>query len=82
MVDAAENGESGLEKFKRDNYDIVITDLIMSPMGVLKEVKCLKPKTHVILITAFATVENAVEAMKAGASEYISLSRSMRFKPR
>src|SRR3972149_3525435 len=74
-VDSAENGQKGLEAARRADYDIVLTDLIMpsvSGMDVLREMKRAKPKTHVILITAFATVENAVEAMKNGASDYIT----------
>lgn len=75
LVDSAENGKTGLEAIKANDYDIVLTDLIMPTvdgMEILRETKRMKPKTHVILITAFATVENAVEAMKAGASEYIT----------
>ncbi len=75
LVDSAENGKNGLEAIKTNDYDIVLTDLIMPTvdgMAILRETKRMKPKTHVILITAFATVENAVEAMKAGASEYIT----------
>lgn len=75
LVETAENGQTGLEKIKKKDYDVVLTDLIMPAVGgmeVLRETKRMKPKTHVILITAFATVENAVEAMKAGASDYIT----------
>lgn len=74
-VDTAENGQVGLDKIKKNDFEIVLTDLIMpvdGGMEVLRETKRLNPKTHVILITAFATIENAVEAMKAGASEYIT----------
>lgn len=75
MVDSAVNGQSGLDKMKNKDFDIVMTDLIMPVVGgmeVLRETKRIKPKTHVIMITAFATIENAVEAMKTGASEYIT----------
>ena len=74
-VDSAENGRAGLDKIKKTDYELVLTDLIMPVMGgmeVLHMVKHQKPRTLVILITAFATIENAVEAMKAGASEYIT----------
>lgn len=74
-VDSADNGQKGLEAVKNDDYDIVLTDLIMPRVGgmdVLREAKRIKPKSHVILITAFATIENAVDAMKAGASDYIT----------
>jgi DNA-binding NtrC family response regulator len=74
-VDSAENGQLGLEKIRKKDFDVVVTDLIMpvfDGMEVLRETKRVKPQTHVILITAFATVDNAVEAMKAGASDYIT----------
>ena len=74
-VDSTDNGQQGLEKIKRKDFDVVVTDLIMPVAGgmeVLRETKRMKPKTLVILITAFATVDNAVEAMKAGASDYIT----------
>ncbi|CAG1006615.1 Transcriptional regulatory protein CusR [Methanosarcinales archaeon] len=75
LVDFAENGRQGVEKIGKKDYDVVVTDLIMPVVGgmeVLREIKRIKPHIHVILITAFATVDNAVEAMKAGASDYIT----------
>ena len=75
IVDSAENGQQGLGKIGKKDFDIVVTDLIMPVVGgmeVLRETKRIKPHTRVILITAFATVDNAVEAMKAGASDYIT----------
>lgn len=74
-VDSAENGQQGLGKIGKKDFDVVVTDLIMPVVGgmeVLRETKRIKPHTRVILITAFATVDNAVEAMKAGASDYIT----------
>lgn len=74
-VDSAENGQTGLDKIKKADFDVVVTDLVMPVVGgmeVLRETKLIKPRTIVILITAFATVNNAVEAMKAGASDYIT----------
>ena len=75
LVDSAENGRQGLEKIGKKDFDIVVTDLIMPVVGgmeVLREVKRIKPQIRVVLITAFATIDNAVEAMKAGASDYIT----------
>lgn len=75
LVDFAENGRQGLEKIGKKDYDVVVTDLIMPVVGgmeVLREIKRIKPQIHVVLITAFATIDNAVEAMKAGASDYIT----------
>jgi len=74
-VDSAENGSLGLDKTKKKDFDVVLTDLIMPVMGgmeVLREIKHMKPKTSVIIITAFGTIENAVEALKVGATDYIT----------
>ncbi|VVB93391.1 Chemotaxis protein CheY [uncultured archaeon] len=74
-IESAENGQSGLDKLKKKDFDIVLTDLIMPVMGgmeVLREIKHTKPKTSVIIITAFGTIENAVDAIKVGASDYIT----------
>lgn len=74
-VDFAENGKVGIEKIKKNNYSAVLTDLMMPVMGgmeFLLEAKRLKPNIKFIMITAFGSVESAVEAMKAGASDYIT----------
>jgi DNA-binding response OmpR family regulator len=74
-VDFAENGQIGLEKIKKKEFDVILTDLIMPVMGgmeVLMEIKHIKPMANVIIITAFGTIENAVDAIKAGASDYIT----------
>ncbi|MCZ7400469.1 MAG: response regulator [Candidatus Methanoperedens sp.] len=74
-VESAENGQSGLDKLKTKDFDVVLTDLMMPVMGgmeVLREIKRTKPKTSVIIITAFGTIENAVDAIKVGASDYIT----------
>jgi DNA-binding response OmpR family regulator len=74
-VESAENGKKGIDKLMEKSFDVVLTDLIMPVSGgmdVLRETKRMKPATHVIMITAYATIENAVEAMKSGASDYIT----------
>lgn len=74
-VESAENGQVGLDLIRQKDFDVVITDLIMPVMDgmeVLKETKRIKPRTSVVIITAFGTIENAVEAVKAGASDYIT----------
>ena len=75
LVDIAENGVRALEKLRNKNYNLVITDLKMAEMDgleLLKAVKVTQPDIQVILITAFGTVETAVEAMKVGAFDFIS----------
>lgn len=78
-VDLAENGSSALEKIQNDEYDLIVTDIRMpdiSGMEVLKEAKKIQPDTEVIMITAYGTIENAVEAMKIGAYNYIEKDSS------
>jgi len=73
-VVAASDGADAVKAVQSEIFDLVITDMRMpgvDGMGVLKAVKELSPETAVIMITAFATAEAAVEAMKAGASDYI-----------
>jgi DNA-binding NtrC family response regulator len=74
-VESAENGQVGLEKIKNKEFDVILSDLIMPVMGgmeVLMEIKHIKPMANIIIITAFGTIENAVDAIKAGASDYIT----------
>lgn len=74
-VDVAENGVVAVEKIARQFYDVVLTDLMMpggvDGIGVLEEAKRANIKTEVILITAHASVDNAIEAMKKGAVDYL-----------
>jgi DNA-binding NtrC family response regulator len=71
----AASGEQGLELLKKEGADLVLTDVRMSGMNglqVMEEVRKLDAKIQVIILTAFGTIETAVEAMKAGAFHYIS----------
>jgi DNA-binding NtrC family response regulator len=73
-VDCASNGQLAIEMLQQKSYDLIITDLKMPGMSgfeVLSAVKALQPEVPVIMITGFATVETAVEAMKNGAVDYI-----------
>jgi two-component system, NtrC family, response regulator PilR len=73
-VVAAESGQKAVGFLDQDIFDLVITDVKMPKMGgleVLKAVKDASPDTVVIMITAYATAETAVEAMKEGAYDYI-----------
>ena len=74
-VDSAPNGREGVVKVTKNDYDIVITDLNMPEMDgieVLKMVKKNKPYIEVIVITGYATLENAIKAMKIGAYDYFT----------
>jgi len=75
QVIAAADGEEGLRLFSEEAPALVITDMKMPGMDglqVLKAVKERSPETLVIIITAFGTVDMAVEAMKLGAYDYIT----------
>lgn len=73
-VGTAESGEKALQALAEEQYDLVLTDLRMKGMlgtALLSEIKHRYPETGVILMTAFGTVETAIEAMKGGAMDYL-----------
>ncbi|MBX2976479.1 MAG: sigma-54-dependent Fis family transcriptional regulator [Ignavibacteriaceae bacterium] len=74
-VESSGDGIEGVNLFSVDPFDVVITDLRLPGMNgidVLRQVKQKKPDTTVIIITAYATVETAVEALKLGAYDYLT----------
>lgn len=74
-VDSVETGEAALERADGNGYDLVITDLKLpgiDGMDVLRAIRKSRPETSVVIITAYATVDTAVEAMREGAEDYIS----------
>jgi DNA-binding NtrC family response regulator len=74
-VQTAANGKEGLAKFEQDLFDFVIVDYKMPGMDgltLLREIRGLNPEARVVLVTAFATVESAVAAMKEGALDYLT----------
>jgi DNA-binding NtrC family response regulator len=67
--------QRALELFKETPFNLVVTDLKMPKMDgmqVLEKVKEMNPKVSVVILTAFATIENAVEAIQKGAYDYIT----------
>lgn len=73
-VVTAENGMKAVELLKEQTFDLVITDMKMpglTGIDVLRKVKEASPDTIVVVITAFGSIENAVEAMKLGAFNYL-----------
>jgi two-component system response regulator HydG len=69
------SGEEGLESFRKNPTDLVVTDIRMpdvTGMEILRSVKRISPDTEVVLMTAYAQVSQAVEAMKAGAYDYVT----------
>ena len=73
-IEVAESGSKGLSLLEAESFDLVILDLKMpglSGMEVLKKIKQNDPETMVVVITGYATVESAVEAMRSGAYDFI-----------
>jgi len=73
-IDEAGDGKEALQKIKENCYDLIISDIRMPGLSgkkLLEEVKNLEHPLPVIFITAYATVDDAVEAMRAGAVDYI-----------
>jgi two-component system response regulator HydG len=73
-VDEATDGEMGSERGATEAFDVVLTDLRMGTkdgIDVLRAIKEAQPLTEVIVMTAYGTIESAVEAMRLGAFDYI-----------
>jgi len=74
-VELAQNAGEGLQKMESQPYDLVLLDLMMpdrSGMEVLQEVRARDQETPIFMITAYGSVEAAVQALKYGASDYFS----------
>ena len=70
------SGEEALQIGKQELFDVIISDMKLGPdlsgLDVLRAYKSLQPESEVILITAFGSMETAIEAVKAGAFDYLS----------
>src|SRR3989339_1313674 len=74
-IDVAVNGVDAIEKLHKKEYNLVLTDLKMPKIGgleVIEEAKLLYKDIVTIIMTAYGTLESAVEALKLGAHDYIS----------
>src|SRR6188768_881686 len=70
----ATDGEKALVRYKADKYDLVLADIDMKPMDgitLLKQLKVYDPNAVVIIMTAYASTESAVQALKFGAFDYL-----------
>jgi DNA-binding NtrC family response regulator len=75
QIESAGDGLEALEIFEKNKFDVVVTDLRLPGMNGLDILKTIKEKTPdctVIIITAYATVETAIEALKLGAYDYLT----------
>jgi DNA-binding NtrC family response regulator len=73
-LDVAVHGAQAIEKMSQHQFGVVITDLMMPEvdgLNVLETVKMHYPQTDVIIMTAYATVENAVAALQQGAADFL-----------
>ena len=74
-VTAVEDGTAGLEAVQNETWDVVLTDFRLpgaDGLEILEKVKQISPETEVLIMTAFATVENALSALKKGAFDYLT----------
>src|SRR3954470_11799464 len=68
------DAKSALDLMRKQRAHVVVTDLMMpglSGMDLLKAIKTIAPETEVVMMTAFGTVETAVEAMRGGAYDFV-----------
>ncbi len=75
QVESAASGGEALERFKNQDFDLVLTDLKMEKMDglqLLEAVKQISPNTELVMITGYATVSTAVDALRKGAAHYLS----------
>ncbi|RYF11503.1 MAG: sigma-54-dependent Fis family transcriptional regulator, partial [Deltaproteobacteria bacterium] len=74
-VEVTDSGQEALELLRRSRTHVVLADIMMPKMGgmeLLRAVRAVSPATEVIMMTAFGTVENAVECMRQGAYDFIA----------
>ena len=73
-VVVAENGKDGLEKFKNNNIDIVVTDInmpVMNGLEMAKEIKKISPKIPIIVTSAYSDSDFIIKAIEIGISRYV-----------
>lgn len=73
-VSLAASGEEGIERLQGENVDLIFTDMKMPGMSgieVIREARILRPGTPIVMVTGYATVDTAIEAMKLGAFDYL-----------
>ncbi|HKN47545.1 MAG TPA: response regulator, partial [Candidatus Polarisedimenticolia bacterium] len=74
FVDTAENGNVAVEKAQVARFDLALCDLRMPGIGgleTLERIKAINPDIEVIIITAHGTLENAIESLRMGASDFL-----------
>ena len=80
-ITTADDGQDAMKKFIPGKFDCVISDLMMPNIGgldLLKAIKAIDPKISFIMITAFPSIDNAINAIKEGAYDYITKPCNMK----
>ncbi len=75
IVSKASNGEDGVALFQKERHSVVLSDLKMPGIDgieVLRQLREIDPEILVIILTGFATIETAIEAMKKGAYDFVA----------
>ncbi|MFN0156574.1 MAG: sigma-54-dependent transcriptional regulator [Bacteroidota bacterium] len=74
-VTLASNGEEGLTQLQSERFDLMLSDMVMGKMsgiGLLQEVRVQCPEMPVLMVTGFGSIQTAVEAMRMGATDYLT----------
>lgn len=74
LTSFATDGEAGLKRYKEEKFDLVLADIDMKPMDgitLLKQLKEYDPTAVVVIMTAYASTESAIQALKSGAFDYL-----------
>ncbi|MBN2032574.1 MAG: sigma-54-dependent Fis family transcriptional regulator [Deltaproteobacteria bacterium] len=74
-VKATDDGETGLKEIEENDYDLILTDLMMPKvdgLDILRQAIAVSPKSKCIILTGYGTIRGSVEAMKKGAFDYIT----------
>jgi len=74
LVDTASSGSEAINKIREHSYHVILLDLNMQPvtgLEVLKELRKIDQETTVIILTAFSTVDSAIDALRLGAFDYL-----------
>ena len=74
-VDTVTTGEEAVGEIRKKYYDLAVTDLFlpgMSGLDVVRELRAISPETIVIVVTAYSSLETAIESIREGAYDYIT----------
>lgn len=73
-VSVSPSGEDAVEKIEKAGFDVIITDIVMGKLdglGLLEVIKAKQPGAKVIILTGYASIDTAIEAVRLGADDYL-----------